>query len=217
MKKNMAILCIMLGMTSCFTGCSNSNTDTANTVDMVINTDDTADISDAKDLAIATDNMLTPTKAEWTLDQITGADMASLDYASEEQVIFHGYFGLFVYDLNTETIVRSINLKEIGCEMTQGDAYCEVSVNQEGKIVQLHPMNSDKMYIYDVEDNTLEETKYIAMTDRFQTAVNENPNGGTSYEVVKFANGDIGCLYDKTGTLDGLYYSSGEKEYKLFE
>lgn len=119
-------------------------------------------------------------------------------------------------NLTTKTIIQSLDLKAIGCEMTQGDAYCEVSINQEGNIVTLHPMNSDTMYIYKIETNTLEEVEYKQMEDGFQTYINETLSGNTSYEVVKFANGDIGYLYDTNGTLSGLYYKVGEKEYKLF-
>jgi hypothetical protein len=101
-----------------------------------------------------------PVTPEWSPDQIVGADMAVLDYASDDTVIFHGYFGLYVYDLNTMQLVRSLDLKPIKCNFTQGDEYCEVSVSMDGNTVQLHPMNSDNMYVYTVSDHSLYETDY---------------------------------------------------------
>ena len=159
---------------------------------------------------------MSPIEAEWTLTQSTGADIVELNYASGDRVIFHGYFGLFVYDLNTERITHSLNLKSIGCHFTQGDAYCEVSVSQEGNIVQLHPMNSDEMYVYDIEKNTLKQMKYEPMEDGFKITPNDNPGEDISYETVKFSNGDVGYLQYTDATLNGLYYIVGDKQYKLF-
>ena len=158
-----------------------------------------------------------PIEAEWILTQDAGNDRVELNYASEDRVIFHGYFGLFVYDLNTERITHSMNLKSIGCHFTQGDAYCEVSVNQEGNIVQLHPMNSDEMYVYDIEKNILKQMKYEPMKDSFKITPNDNHGEGFSYETVKFSNGDVGYLRYIDTTLNGLYYIVGDKQYKLFE
>ena len=159
---------------------------------------------------------MSPIEAEWTLTQSTGADIVELNYASGDRVIFHGYFGLFVYDLNTERITHSLNLKSIGCHFTQGDAYCEVSVSQEGNIVQLHPMNSDEMYVYDIEKSTLKQMKYEFMEDGFKITPNDNPGEDISYETVKFSNGDVGYLQYTDATLNGLYYIVGDKQYKLF-
>lgn len=158
----------------------------------------------------------TPIEAQWSLEQITGADMPELHYASEERIIFHGYFGLFVYDLNTQSITHSLDLKSIGCDSTQGDAYCEVSVSQDGNKVQLHPMISNQMYVYDIEKEELKKLSYTPMQDPFKVIPNENPSGAVSYVTVKFANGERGYLQSETQTLDGLYYVRGNSKYKLF-
>lgn len=42
---------------------------------------------------------LVPTAPELSLEQIVGVDMVQLDFASDDIVIFHDYFGLFVYGL----------------------------------------------------------------------------------------------------------------------
>ena len=67
---------------------------------------------------------LVPTAPEWSLEQTVGVDMVELDYASDDIVIFHDYFGLFVYDLDTLQIIRSLDLEPINCHQTQGDNYC---------------------------------------------------------------------------------------------
>lgn len=74
-----------------------------------------------------------PTSALWFLHQSTGADMAILDYASDDIIIFHGYFGLYVYDLEKRAIIRNLDLQAINCAATQGDNYCDVVVSKDGR------------------------------------------------------------------------------------
>ena len=96
-----------------------------------------------------------PTEPKLPLEQTVGVDMVQLDYASDDIVIFHDYFGLFVYDIYSLQIIRSLDLKPLNCHQTQGDNYCDVSVSMDGNTVQLHPMSSGNMFVYTVSDNTL--------------------------------------------------------------
>lgn len=162
-------------------------------------------------------NTTGPVAAQWTLEQSIGVTMPELNYASEDTLIFHGYFGLFVYDLNTKSITHSLNLESIGCHFVQGSAYCDVSVSQDGNTIQLHPMDNDKMYIYYVEKNKLTQTNYEPMDKPFKVNINDNANGSVSYETVKFENDDIGYLKSEDLTLNGLYYVVGNNKYKLFK
>lgn len=75
-----------------------------------------------------------------------GADGVELDYVDDENVIFHGYFGLFVSSKTDKTVIRSAALAPIGCDATQGDAYCEVQVKSDGTKVFLHPVNESFIY-----------------------------------------------------------------------
>ena len=70
-----------------------------------------------------------PSPAKWALEQSVGADMVTLDYASNDTVIFHDYFGLFVYDLNKLEINtdRLVKLKD----MTNLAHYTLASVFEE--------------------------------------------------------------------------------------
>ena len=54
------------------------------------------------------------------VSSLRDTDLPELDYADEDKIIFHAYFGLFVYDLNSNEIVSSLNLKELGCQKVQG-------------------------------------------------------------------------------------------------
>jgi beta-lactamase regulating signal transducer with metallopeptidase domain len=166
---------------------------------------------------------LEPAVPELSLEQTVGADMAELDYASDDIVIFHGYFGLFVYDLDSLRIIRSLDLKPLNCHYTQGDDYCEVSVSRDGNTVQLHPVSSKNMYVYTVSSNTLRETAYQPMKERFgsrlvpiENAVGSNEIGSYSVNAVKFDTGEYGYLYTYDWTLRTLSYVRDDMMHSLF-
>ena len=77
-------------------------------------------------------------EASYQLTDSIGADEPQICYEDEERMIFSGYFGLFVYDRKNCSIVQSLNLKAIGCDSTQGDAYCEIQASADGNTVYLH-------------------------------------------------------------------------------
>ena len=155
--------------------------------------------------------------------QQLGTDMTQLDYASDDIVIFHDYYGMFVYDLEQQKIVRSLDLGPIGCNFTQGDNHCIVSVSRDGSTVRLHPMSSESMYVWSVRENTLAKTAYEPMEESFSDFVDttgvkdHNEAGKCSRAAVKFDNGDYGYLYTTGWTLDTLYYIRGDRIYKLFD
>ena len=166
---------------------------------------------------------LEPTSPKLSPGQSIGVDMVQLDYASDDTVIFHDYFGLFVYDLNSEQIVRSLDLNPIGCTATQGDDYCEFSVSADGNTVQLHPMSSKNMYVYTVSDNTLRGTVYERMENRFTgfvdivDVIDYQKAGNYSHQAVRFDTGEYGYLHTTDWTLGTLTYSRDDIVYKLFD
>ncbi len=167
--------------------------------------------------------LLEPTPPALSPEMDLGVDMTELDYASDDIVIFHGYYGLFVYDLNSGKIVRSIDLKPIGCSATQGDDYCDVTVSSDGKTVQLHPMSSKNMYVYSVPDNTLMETAFERMENRFAEFIDTvdivglERMGLHSHNTVKFDSGGYGYLRASDWTLGTLTYVRDDKVYRLFD
>lgn len=167
---------------------------------------------------------IVPTTQELSLEQIVGVDMVQLDYASDDIVIFHDYFGMFAYDLNSLQIVRSLDLKPLNCHQTQGDNYCDVSVSLDGNTVQLHPMSSNNMYVYTVSDNTLKETTYKPMEHSFRSrfvpiekVINSTKLGNHSHHAVLFNTGEYGYLHSEDGTIGTLSYVRGDMKYILFE
>lgn len=171
----------------------------------------------------APETTLEPVAPSWTPEQSVGADMAVLDYASNDFVIFHGYFGLFVYDLKSLQIIRSLDLKPLNCDKTQGDDYCEVSVSVDGNTVQLHPISSNNMYVYTVSSHTLQETDYKPMKNPFGSqfvpiaeAINSE-TGNYSYNAVRFDTNEYGLLHTYDWTLGTLSYGRGDMIYRLLQ
>lgn len=106
-----------------------------------------SEYSDAVEIAIEAPGV--------TRETNLGADGAILDYADDDVIIFHGWYGLFVYDRNRQEITDAINLYAIGCNYTQGDHACLVTADSNGKIY-LSPMNAEFSYVYDIlEDRML--------------------------------------------------------------
>lgn len=165
-----------------------------------------------------------PTAPEWSPEQVVSVDMAELDYASDDIVIFHDYFGLFVYDLNSLKVIRSLDLKPLDCQATQGDNYCDVSVSMDGNTVQLHPMSSENMFVYTVSDNILLETAYRPMDNPFrdqfvpiEEVVNSTKLGNYSHHGVIFDTGEYGYLHTEDGTIGELAYVRGDMVFRLFD
>ena len=166
---------------------------------------------------------LIPATPDWSPDQSIGADMAELDYASEDIVIFHGYFGLFVYDLDARQILRSLDLKPLNCHQTQGDDYCEVSVSRDGNTIQLHSVSSETMFIYTVSDHTLLETAHQRMEVPFDSFIptpefiTSPGSGSLSYNAAKLDRDKYGYLRTSDWTLNTLSYVQGDRSYLLFQ
>lgn len=147
--------------------------------------------------------------------QITGANGVSLDYAGRGHIIFHDYFGLFVYSLDNKDIIGAVDLAAIGCDATQGDQYCEVFVSRDGQMVYLDPYASPDMYIYDVVEQKLYQTKDYKIEEELFDSFAENDEfadgntGVVSQRGVKFVIGGIphyGFLTSDDGTIDTLCY-----------
>ncbi len=93
-------------------------------------------------------------------EYICGADGPILDYGDERILIFHDYYGLFVYNIEAQRMTGALDLAAIGCQYTQGDNYCEVIVESNGSKVYMHPNNEEDMYVLDVENYILTKQKY---------------------------------------------------------
>ncbi len=167
---------------------------------------------------------LKPSPAQWTFNQDVGADMVQLDYASIDRVIFHGYFGLFVYDLKAKKIIRTLNLKPLNCQWTQGDYTCVVEVSADGDTVQLHNVSSKTMYLYKVSNHSLVETNYLPMKNpvpEYYKTMDIVPAAkhlaSYSERAFKLSNTEFGYLYTKKWTVGTIIYVQGKKEFPIFK
>lgn len=122
-------------------------------VRIAANKDTTAEIAPLQDII----EVSVPTI---DLSATTGADGSTMYYADESMFIFGGYYGLFVYDVTKNQIIRSVDLAPIGCNDTQGDNACEIVVTEDGSKVLLCPVSGNMMYVYSVMDNQMWREPY---------------------------------------------------------
>ncbi|GEM_PF-1957584 len=95
-----------------------------------------------------------------TPDMSTGVDVIP-DYVDDEVLVFHGYFGLFIYDLKEEKIIFAADLeKAVGTTNIQGDNGAAVRVSADGKTVQLYSysINGESDMAYFIDTHTGEYT-----------------------------------------------------------
>lgn len=135
------------------------------TIGNVIEDDTVQEESTAKETVPESDEAEEGTPIELTActlteEDICGADGPILDYADEERIIFHDYCGMFVFDRETEEITTAFDLAAIGCQDTQGDESCKVSVTADGRKVYLHVSGAKEMYVYEVEETLLTKKSY---------------------------------------------------------
>lgn len=148
-----------------------------------------------------------------TNETILGADGPSLDYADAGMLVFHDYFGLFVYDISQSEIIGAVDLKAIGCNFTQGDAYCEVMVSSDGRVVYLHPLDITDMYIYNIAEKTLARQKYdvegVEMFSRLKKTsdcVSPDYTVWRSENCVSLMGGYFLYLESGSGMAEDIYY-----------
>ena len=173
-------------------------------------------------IGIETVTEITPSEAKVDEETWIGVDVATLNYASEDRIVFHGNFGLFIYDLNREKIIRGIDVKSIGCGSTQGDNVCIVSVSKDGNIISLHPSSSEDIYIYNVEKNTLIKTKYEKLDDKLETLPMDESyytyDEEYTYSYIKLIDGETSYLKTPQSNMAiDLQYIKNDKVYDIFK
>lgn len=160
-------------------------------------------------------------KPSISLDENIYSDMIILDYASDDRIIFHGYFGLFIYDIKSEKIISSLDLESIGMHYTQGDNYCDVTVDSNGQIVQLNTLSKEIMYTFNIDENTLIKSKYKDMKNKSDIKLELlKIEDSSSYYIthgIKLEDGELGYLKLENNTIGSLEYIRGDKVYKIFQ
>jgi hypothetical protein len=154
------------------------------------------------------------------LSKDTGVGIGGfIDYADDDVLVFHGEFGLFVYDLKAEKITFSADLeKAIGTTNIQGSETggAVIRVSADGSTVQLYNSDDpDVTYYIDTADGTYSVGKYKELEDYFEYGAF---NG---YEYIQFddgTKGELSCNVESpVGTVGNLRYLRGDREWRLFE
>jgi beta-lactamase regulating signal transducer with metallopeptidase domain len=124
------------------------------------------------------------------------------DYADDELLIFHGYFGLFVYDLKTNKITLAVDLKKaVGTTIIQGSEGAAVRVSTDGITIQLYyyPEQGEPKMAYAIDTRTGSYTygNYVPISPYFSP-----PDE----------------MYDRFSgaTLGDITYTDGEKSWLIF-
>ncbi len=169
------------------------------------------------------DTIITAPPAIWSMNTLLDSEIPDLDYANDDMVIFHSYFGLFVYDIKGEKIVNSLDLKAIGCQKVQNGGPTRVVVSADGNQVYLYPYEKDQMYIFDLAENTLEKTRAEEPKDAFDGLVpSHDVLPATDRKIylcsnksVGFGDGTFGHLYLTGNAAPDILYVRKEKEWRL--
>ncbi len=125
------------------------------------------------------------------------------DYADDERVVFHGYFGLFIYDLKAEKIIFSADLlKAVGTTVIQGSEGAAVRASADGDTIQLYyyPERGEPVMTYTIDTRTGEYSYGLyEPLDRYDTSSHN--------------------YYDRFswGKLDELTYTDGQKSWLIFD
>lgn len=169
--------------------------------------------------------ILLPINAKWAENTLIDTDMPQIDYADEDKIIFHAYFGLFVYDLNQSSIIKSIDLKAINCQKVQTGGRPEIYVHNSGNIVFIHPYQSNDMYIYYIGENTLEKLPYQKPENIYKNIISkweveesilEASINLCSDNVITFSDGSFGYLTVDNAYITTIKYCKSGKKWNLF-
>ena len=125
------------------------------------------------DICKLPENLARPVPLAAVREDSVGAVLPQLDYIDSTRAIFHSHFGLFVYDLQRRTLLRTLDLRPIDACYMQGSVYTRVRVSEDGQTVYINNAGYEadgKMYAYDVESNFLTETAPRDVPDRRTSA-----------------------------------------------
>lgn len=120
------------------------------------------------------------------LEDSVGVGMSELDYASQKYVIFHDYYGLFVYDIENRLIYRALDLKYYDMDSTNDDQTCNIYFDNN----YIYLSNGNKTMRYNIHKNTI---KQIDSLDNL--SLNKSIKNTADFEkYIPDYKGNEGCL-----------------------
>ena len=146
-----------------------------------------------------------------------------MDFADDNIVIFHGYFGIFVYDLKAQRISKSLDLTEIGCE----DEKTKIEVSKKAAEIYIIPSITNEIYVWNLKSGTLQkeirENKKEIFTNYIDNIEIEKKKGKLnvksflySKKAIYFTDKEYGQLYVPNIFLRDITYIRNGKEWKIF-
>lgn len=121
-----------------------------------------------------------------------GTDLPHIDYAGNELLLFHDYWGLAVYDRRTSSIARVADTASLGMNRMQGDRYTQVTMSSDLNTIYLEniPNSDGTVWMYQIQEDqflpalTTEYTPAHCRTgheaEQAGAVLGITPNGGQS-------------------------------------
>lgn len=216
MKKILSII-LTLVLSLSFFGCSNNNNKE--------NNESVTTESSGKNPYKQKNQEIPMREAEVIGGQNLVLGMPNLDYVSDEILILHSYFGIFIHSFKENKMIRTIDLRPLECALFDGDKETILKVSNDGKTIQFSSKSMREtektMYVYDLNTDKLTLVDYKEMENPYITTPirewNENADNKYSSESIKLANGEYGYLFCKDGRLANVAYMVGDETNYIFE
>lgn len=178
------------------------------------------------------EHIITHREAQWAENSMFDLEFCSLDYADSDKILFHISSGLFVYDLEKQQIIRSVDLKTLNCQAVQTGGDCLVAVYQNSSgqlkaVITPYPYSAGTGYIYDAESDELfiyntalldNYELFDRFVSRYDTPIEDGlrKTWKMAENVLPLGEHSYGTLCWDTIELTKIYYKVGEQKYQLF-
>lgn len=162
----------------------------------------------AKDFEFVRDESLDVyTKDNYIIENIKknifGATGPQIAYLNDDYAVISHHAGMFIYDLNSESVKNTIDTKSMGLNTIQGDPHTNI-VGYENFIAIFND-NAEDTYIYSIDDNALMKISSALMPENFKP--NENAHSHITYGYNKYndSHTDTYLYKDKLYILRNLF------------
>ena len=221
MPRFVTITIIPLAFSTIVVGCSNSGKIKQEQIAAAINSTGKTEVHTSES---PPNFNMQATPAKWSVNTKIATDMPVLDFADDNIIIMHDYFGLFIYNLTTGEIEDSIDLQALGYDFSD-DSSCRISVSPNADTIWIWSTSSELPYEYDRISRNLNLTNDISEKDIFEDFVltKDIPPEQLSVKPyrcskksVLFTDGSYGILNVRNEKITGISYIRDDKEWVLF-
>lgn len=162
--------------------------------------------------------------ARWSANTKIAVRPSVLDFADDDRIIMHDYFGLFLYNLNTGEIEDSIDLKALGYDSSP-DSSGRISVSSDGRVLWIWTGSTEQPYKYDCISRKLTRMEEPDEGNLFESLVltKDIPpeklsvrSYHCSRESAAFSDGNYGTLHFRSERITGIFYVRGDREWEVF-